>query len=535
MKRSIRSYNEWGQGSSASADPAKTEYNSVNGQVYSNGTLGPRPGWKEISTSAGGRVHDPSADALKSVLWYQETDAAEALAVVFLDGSTFKFDILPLATTTWAAGQTLPDVAAIGSMYPPQFDDTDKVISSFDGSIASALGPHLVFATASSIGTVAALNTADGDARSVAINRERAYYWGVNSKPGRVYFSDAADFSTVGSTSSFDVNADVDSYAGAPTGLWSIKNAVLIACKDNRWLVLTGASPENGSLKELGHDVVPVHGTGAVIDNQLWFLSPTGQGIVVATPSFVEAETYARLSPLAYPGSTESRPNNSFMPQSAVGDDVNSNLFLPGRKLSDGADILAVERVSKVFNLSKWTLNGTCQDIVFSNGRPNELYAAIDSNAASYAIYSRNHTLNRPANSGDSKSVSLQNEAGTASGSEVVVDLGEIVAPNGKIVRPVKVVLDIDYWKGGNYSAPELKIDATVLGTEATTPQDVLAQQSVTTTGWADISGNTAFKRRVPVALPNAQFGTRFSVRITYDNLALDTVQVYYDEQDDPR
>lgn len=534
MKRSVRTYSEWRQGSSASADPASTEYNSENAQVYENGSLGPRPGWKAISDSAGTRVFDPATDTLRGVLWYQETDADEALAAIFYDGA-HKFDVMPLATNTWAAGQTLSDLGGGGAnWYPPQFDDSVKTKSMFDGSNMSSIGPHLLFVDSSSIGTVTAITTADGDARIVVINRERAYYFGISSKPGRIYYSDAADYSTVGATSSFDTNADVDSYAGAPVDAWSVKNALLIACKDNRWLVLTGASPDTGSLKELGHDVAPIVGTATTVDNQLWFLSPTGHGVVVATPSFVESETLRHLSPLAYPGSSLARPNNSFMPQSAVGDDINGNLMLPGRLTGDGDEIVAVERVNEVFNLSRWDTSTAPEDIVFSKGRPNEMYAAADLGSA-WGFYSRNHTLNRPANSGDSKSVSLANEANTASGTDVVVDLGEVSAPGGKIVRPIKVVLDIDYWKGGNYSAPELAVDATVLGTESSTPEDSIVQQTVTTTGWADTSGDTPYKRRVPVALPNTQFGTKFRIRLTYDNLAIDNVQVYYDEQDDPR
>jgi hypothetical protein len=538
MKRSVRSFSDWRQGSSAAADPASAEYNSENAQVYENGTLGPRPGWKEIAYSTGTRVHDDSSDGLRGIMWYQESDADENLLVVFRDdsdGDAWKFDTLDLETNTFASGQTLSDIAnGAFSLYPNDYPGEALLPAIFDGSIMSAIGPHLLFAASNSPGTVAAVTTSDGDARVVTVNRERAYYWGINSAPGRIYFSDAADFSTIQSDNSFDVNADKDSYAGAPIGAWSVKNALLIACKDNRWLVLTGASPDNGSLKELGQDVVPVHGTSVIVDNQVWFLSPTGHGVVVATPSFVEVDALRYLSPLAYPGSVLARPSNSVVPKPAVGDDVNSNLLLPAIIEGDEDVVLAVERVNGVFNLSRWDTDANCDEIVFSSGRPNELYAARDANS-DWDIFSRNHTLNRPANSGDTKSVSLANEAATSGGTDVVVDLGEVTAPDGKIVRPIKVVLDIDYWKGGNYSAPELAIDATVLGTESTTPEDIMAQETVTTTGWADTSGDAPYKRRVPVALPNLQFGTRFRIRLTYDNLALDGVQVYYDEQDDPR
>jgi len=537
MRQSVRIYRDWRQGSSGSADPAAAEYNSENAQLYENGTLGPRPGWKEI-TESGTPGMDQAADELVGVQWYPETDGGQNLAVVVYDttATAHAFDTFDLDSGSWDNNlRALADLADTGAeLSPALYDDSPKAPVANDGSIITSIGPYLLFATATTIGTVSAVTTASGDARAAVVNRERAYYYGIASKPGRIFYSNAADFSTIGSTAFFDINADVDSVAGAPIGLWSVKNSLLIACKDNRWLVLTGASPENGTLKELGKDVVPLHATATVVDNTVWFLSPTGHGIVAASPGFVETEQLAHLSPLAYPGSTESRPSNSFMPQSGCGDDVNGSLFLPGRKLSNDTSILAVERTNQVFTLSRWVRQSTTEDVVFSKGRPNELYCAVD-NATDFAMYSRNYTLNRPANSGDSLSVALGLEADTASGTDVVVDLGEHAAGQGMVVRPVKVVADIDYWKGGNYSAPEFAVDATVYGTEAATPEDVMAQQTVTTSGWTDTVGDAPYKRRVAVALPNLQFGTRFRIRLTFDNVAIDTIQVYYDEQDDIR
>ena len=538
MKQSVRVFERWGQGSSAAGDAETSEYNSENAQVYENGTLGPRPGWKRIVDTAGTRVFNQETDSLRGIVWFQETDADEHMALAFYDtsGSAHKFDILNLATNTWVAGQTLSDQGGGGtSFYPPRFDDVAKTLMSNDGTILTIIGPHILIASASSIGTVAAITTADGDARVATRYRERTYYWAISGAPGRIYYSEAADFSTVGASSSFPINVDVDSYAGAPVGVWSVKNALLIAAKDNRWLVLTGTSPENGTLRELGIDVVPVHGSAAVVDNQVFFLNPSGLGLVVATPSFVEPDQLRYLSPLAYPGSTEQRPTNNFMPLTGVGDDVNGNLFLPGRNLADDDNIVAVERINGVFNLSRWVTDTAPQDIVFTRGRPGEMYAAADL-GTSWHLYSRDHTLNRPANSGDTKSVSLKNEANTDGGSDVVVDLGEVVGDQGTIIRPIKVVLDLDYWKGGTYTTPELKVDATVLGTESTTPEHSMAQQNVPAVDiWADTSGNAPYRRRVPVALPNTPFGTRFRVRLTFDNLAIDTVQVYYETQQDPR
>ena len=613
MKRQVRVYDKWRQGSSGSMDPERAEYNSVNAQVYENGTLGPRPGWKTISDTDGTKAWDGAADSLKGLGWYRGTSNNDRLFMTFYDVSVgaHKYDTLPLSTLAWAAGGTIDIGGSAIKLHPPEYDDIARTIVWNDGFDLSAIGPNLSYATTTAIGTPAIPRVADdhvisvtsttvffvndaaaagfavddvidiyqsdgttrslnktitevtgnqitisvaatglsagdlimhdgstlndqGFPRCVTLYRERAYYWGFANYPGRIYYSDAADFVHVQTLAFFDVNAQVDESAGSVTGMWPVKNALVIGRKDNIWLVLTGTSPENGTLRELGKDVVPDHGASAVADNQVYFLNPTGQGVVVATPSVVDADGMSYLSPLAYPGSTEVRPENDFLPQVAVGDDVTSQLFLPGRKISNDANLVAVERVNGTFNLSKWSRTGTTEDIVFTGGRPGQLYCAVDT-TADFTFHSRDFTLNRPANSGDSNSVSLASEADTTSGTDVIVDLGEVGAGQGTIVRPIKVVIDFDYWKGGSYSAPELAIDATVLGTEAVTPQDTLAQQVVATTSWADTSGDAPYNRRVAVALPASQFGTRFKVRLTYDGIALNSVQVYYDEQDDPR
>ena len=63
-----RIYNKWRQGSSAAGDPDVTEYNSTNAQVYENGTLGPRPGWRSLANYSRG------SDSLTGLQWYQQTD-----------------------------------------------------------------------------------------------------------------------------------------------------------------------------------------------------------------------------------------------------------------------------------------------------------------------------------------------------------------------------------------------------------------------------------------------------------------------------
>ena len=137
---------------------------------------------------------------------------------------------------------------------------------------------------------------------------------------------------------------------------------------------------------------------------------------MVATPSFVETVATEYLSPTAWPGSTTVRPTQDFMPQQSVGDEVTRNLFLPARALSDAADIVAVEKVNNVWALSRWDHDSqTVEDVLFTRGLPGQMWALVV-DGTNYDFYSRDFTLNRPANSGDSLSVALGSEAGVSGG-----------------------------------------------------------------------------------------------------------------------
>ena len=537
-RSNVRTYNDWGQGSSGSKDPARSEYNSMNGQVYENGTFGPRPGWRLEATTAGTGVHKETstADNIVGLQWLEYTDGTEHLALVFTDTSdsdNYKFDTLAIADYTYSAGQALADTADTsgdGELYPNGWGYDRSLGSWNDSSIMTALGPHIFMATGSSIGTVAAITTADGDARNVTIYRDRAYYWGMAAAPGRVYYSDAGDYATVGTGSFFDVNADVTEWAGAPVGMWSVKNSLLIACKGDTWKVLTGASPELGSLKEMARSATPVYETSVVADDVVLFPSPVGEGLVAAAPGSVDTESFRYMAATAYPGSTTTRPIYPTRAVPGVSDSVTGDLFVPWA-VGTVSGIPAVERVNGVFNISYVDQSAAAyapKTRAFAGGRPNEMYMVqAFTLAQEFLVYVRNMTLNEPAVIGGG----LSDE-----GSEFVVDLGEITAGSTKIIRPTKVVLDLDYWydvAGTYYAPPTIEVDATVLGCYGAVAEDAIAQQTVTTSSWAD--STTGARRRVAVSLPASQWGTAVRVRLTLDNVALRNVHVYYDEQEDIR
>jgi|TARA_R110000823_G_scaffold73900_7_gene169795 hypothetical protein len=561
VKKGVRKYDQWSVGSGAATDLDVAEYNSVNAQVYENGNLGPRPGWKELAqTNNPATFARDTTDVVNAFQYWVETTGHEYGLMVWTDFSasnavlTSEFD---LALGTWeGSSSTLAKVGSAGALAAGADDDTDQYHSSNDGLVMSTVAGNVFIATTSTIGTAFGIDSPDSYPTGATAYRERMYYWGFASNPGRIYYSVAANYKNwddgtvagdatgwTDATSFFDVSYDQTSLVGAITGVWSVKNALLIARKDARWMVLTGASPATGSLRELGQDTVPDFNTPVIVDNELLFLDPAGKGVVIATPSFVETRALSYLAPTAYPGSTAFRPDRLFSPRRGVGDENTRDVFLPARATdSQSPDLVAAERINDVWSLSKWTHNISSQTIStihFTKGRTNEMWCLADSDGGSSAntleIYSRNLTLNRPGNSSDTRSKALSGESGTSGGSNVVLDLGTIQSADDNLLRPVKVVVVLDYWKGGNYTAPSLAIDAAVNGIEADTPSDSATQVVVSTSGWDNSTGNLPTTRRVSTPLQQLQWGTKADIRLTFNNLAIDNVRVYYEEIDDIR
>mgnify|MGYP003650916584 FL=1 len=241
VKRGVRRFDKWSSGSGGSRDLDTVEYNSVNGQVYENGTFGPRPGWKDFATTDGTRVSAPASDDIVGFQWFRGTNNSESVIVGFADatdGTDFKYDTVALSSGAYSSGATVEvDHSYSTKFHPPEFDSFPMWNTWNDGFSLTALGPYLAVAGTSTPGTFTASGVPPSRVASV-VYRDRTYAYGIESFPGRIYYSDAADYTTYQTASFFDVN-------GAVTGMWPVKNALLIARKDDRWMVLTGVSPEN--------------------------------------------------------------------------------------------------------------------------------------------------------------------------------------------------------------------------------------------------------------------------------------------------
>lgn len=546
VQRQRRVYEKWSQGPTGSGNDDAGDYNSVNAQVYENGTLGPRPGWKKLTVANGTKGHDAANDELAGCLWFRDTDDDDRFALFYRDDSdsdNLKYDVFALASPTWSAGgNTISAQGDTASIHPPGYATTSrhkKVDVWNDGFVLSGIGPYLSVATTNGIGAPTKPTIADGNPASVTRYRERAYYWGFANKPGRIYYSDPADYATVGATSFFDVNLDVDSIAGAVTGVWAVANSLLIARRDDSWLVLTGTSPENGTLREIGRDITPDFLSGAVFDGQVFFLNRSAQGIVVASPSSVDANSLRHLSPTAYPGSPFERPDDSVFPAQAVADDVSQNMLL----MFEDDWSLGVEYVNGVFTLSEWKRSDpVVADTVFSRGRPGILWAVVHNTSATpdtFDVITRDFTLNRPARGSDTYSSPLSEEYGNFQGSaRCLVRLSPVRGAAGSVVRPVRIVLDIDDYQDqlAPDDEPTLAIEIQLEGVEyQNADHDLQADTTININpDLTSLPGTGVNRRRLTYHIDQAAWATRFYVDLEFDGMALDTVIVDYEELQDP-
>lgn len=540
VSQRTRVYEDWRKGVYGSGDDSEGEFNARNAQVYQNGTLGPRPGWKLWAQS--GQDYVVANDAPRGFVFFDDETNDPRLLVTYADASdsnNLKTEVGDINTGTDTISWSTVVNINTGAGYPAGAYQAPRVGTSplphFWDRVALVNIGARIFTDAPSTSD-APPNTADGYAHAVTIYRERAYYWGITGFPGRIYYSDAGDYTTVGATSFFDVSIDPTLTTAAVTGLYSISNALIITRKDGRWLVLSGTSPENGTLGELGLDPVPDLVSAATVDNQLYFLNRSGTGVVVAVPGQVEAQVYEYLSPVRFPDASSDLPLLTLQRERAVGDEITRGIFLPAWQDGNTKDpLIAVERVNDAWTYSTWALDDyTAVDMIdFQLGYPNVLWAEVDDDGASWNFHSRNFTLNRPGKTTDDYSTTLTAEDGpNATASTMQVVLGTIIAEGDSWVRPKKVVLDIDYWKGTGYQAPSITVDATVKGTENATSEASCTQKTIASTSWDNAEGS---KQRVEVAIEPLPWAQEIVVEIGGDGFAIDVARIYYEQRDDTR
>ncbi len=125
------------------------------------------------------------------------------------------------------------------------------------------------------------------------------YGW-VNTGAGtddanRVFYTDAASYTNATAGNFFDIGAASDDFY--ILGGWALRDALLFAMSNGDWYAFTG-TPGSGSLRFIGNYVTPAFGAcGAVFNNKVYFISPYGRQVCIASPSGVDTTSLSDVRP----------------------------------------------------------------------------------------------------------------------------------------------------------------------------------------------------------------------------------------------
>lgn len=218
---------------------------SLNCMLFNNQEIGPRPGLKK-STNSG------ISGTLRSLYYigYPGTPKRVLFAVAGTGGDAGKVvyysDLDSGTTITWTALSTKLDAAAT-QWVPVDFYDPN-------GAIYLSNPASKTYSIDWPTGAVAEITVAGSSRglRTLRLFRDRLYVSNdqtspTSSNPGhRVYYSDAADFDTIGATNYFDVGYFWDVGHAVP-----LNNSLMFMQRQTGWWALLGGSPITGQLRQV--------------------------------------------------------------------------------------------------------------------------------------------------------------------------------------------------------------------------------------------------------------------------------------------
>lgn len=458
------------------------EYIALNMHVYDNGTLGTRP-WLRLWPDTGMSTSTDwiAADNSSWCVW-RPTDTLGELVVGEINGDVWVYDF---SDENWTVGTThfSGDISAIdnGAQQGQSWGNShDWEHSGQDvGSAQHAQMPLgnwiLGGETTITFGGVGSNMTWTGvtDAiKNFAFYRDRIWGWhttGVTNDPAnRLYYTNAGSYTTAASGNYIDIGAASQGYYWI-LGVWALRDSLLICMSNGSWFVFTG-TPESGSLRYIGDYVHPPHGAaGAVINNAVYFLSPYGRQVCIATPSGVDTTTLRDIRPWV-----GDKRWTIFHNYRGLASQPEQTIMLPTLRTYEDQFWSALERIN-----GSWTWSGYGADLFTEGvGATSDMGflrdTAIVGEGLAYAflcedeglpsngsvqLYTRDAVLNRPSRSTDRWSDSKEVSAGSPS---TTLAKGAVrLAPyssSGEEVRVRQVIVDYYYWHDDSttYETPDM-------------------------------------------------------------------------------
>ena len=475
-------YADWKQGSQFGkgllpGHGQPSDYQACNMQVYTNGSLGPRPYFIKADRQlvAAGAL-DPLPAVNGHGLYIDPNSGTNMVGIVLADGTAYGLAIggsfASVGTPTLALATPVPPPTGNFYFLTERFQFTpvsSTMVFVSPGFTWNPSSPH----------TALAAVTWPGGAQptGVVIWKERSFGFGASAAPNRIYYSDASAVTTFSSASQF-----FDVGTSGVAGLFPLRDALLIAENNGTWHALTGNSPQTWSRREIGKmRAANSANRPTIYRNAVWQLSQRGRGLAVITP---EGANETQLD-WVLPTIDQQILNAQITPLVAVGSHEMSALFFPfiGDNISNGTNNVippylgfqAIEMVNGAFTWSKFWGSPTSTGYGQSDDNAvgarilgawewnNEIVIAVDesrlpnNSTDRVRLYQRAITLDRP-----SKGVYYEELAGVyndAGSSQTNMTSGEVwlrmyAPPPGNRVRVSKILVDVTYWDGADYADP---------------------------------------------------------------------------------
>lgn len=260
-------------------------FTGSNVKVYSDGRIGPRPGLKKVANDGW------TTNGVVRGLFFTASDGEELVLTV--EGSTSVWR--GVVTTTTEALDTFTWTASTGSLSAAPTDWTS--FDRYDPTTIYLLNPddapYQFVVTGTPTLTKITMPTTSGQGWVLRLWRDRLYIASHDNDTAtwRIWYSDAAAFTTVGASNYFDI--------GYWWPIWSmtpIRNALLFGTQGAGWWTLNG-SPITGTLRQIYTRGEPDRPPTVVVDDmeRIWFLPQNARPLAVTNGSTWDFDTYEHL------------------------------------------------------------------------------------------------------------------------------------------------------------------------------------------------------------------------------------------------
>ena len=508
----VVTYRDWKSGPWHSLGPdygpnEGHNYDSVNMQVYANGSLGPRPCLVSICNSID--LWQGADDSkFKGCFWYQVDDfaggplsvladsdarfqmvegesnqyafdhSAAANTYISVDLATFRTPLKPARYLV--AGHADSPESMISSMPYQRLGDKNVIVGG-DGYFTDLDDTGSDAYQDITAGTAGSTNEypANWDPAALFSWRDRFWSWGdydsgSNHNGNRIHYSGVGTPSTWQANDYIDVGADPNLPI---VGAWQVFDSLLIAMADSRWYKYTFTdSPDFGEIRYVGTKIIPDFFVTAATTGQAIVYATRQTGIVVATKDKIDDQAFKYIT----------------VPQD--GDDSQDIFFLRGMAAHAHNAICLPYQVKTVSaaapnNVYKgdrsidqvngvWTQHlyfGTGDDSVLETsfvdavpmGNDHWGFFAVDTHNTSGTnddtLYVRPVTLNRPSNNADAfsdESEVATHTTDTDNRFEGTVWLSTYRPEEKNTAAIEKVIIDFDFWNSTGFTTPAFTVKA---------------------------------------------------------------------------